>query len=119
MAGCLHRERQLRSSASTSSLWERRAQMRWLWKEVLACGFPTRNFPLLHHTHNVYSASSKSELQGAHVAQRQWLVAQHLFCMVGYIGRLLLLFCGEQGKGNLTMAAMTSRRSRSVMQEVL
>lgn len=37
------------------------AQTRQLWKVVLPCGFPTRTFPLLHRSHDVYSVASKSE----------------------------------------------------------
>lgn len=40
MVGCLHREHQIKSSASTSSPWERRAQKRWLPKIVTPCAFP-------------------------------------------------------------------------------
>lgn len=39
MVGCLHREHEMKS-ASTSSLWERRAQKRWLPKTVLPCAYP-------------------------------------------------------------------------------
>lgn len=54
MVGCLHREHQMRFSAYTSSLWERRAQKGWLPKVGLLCAFPTGNFPLLHHSDRVY-----------------------------------------------------------------
>lgn len=60
MGGCLHREHQLKSSATTSSPGERGEPGRWLPKVVLPYGLPAGNFPLLYHSHD-HSTASKSQ----------------------------------------------------------
>lgn len=55
MGGCLHREHQLKSSATTSSPGERGEPGRWL-----PYGLPAGNFPLLYHSHD-HSTASKSQ----------------------------------------------------------
>lgn len=117
-----HREHQLRSSASTSSPWERRAQKRWLTKVVLPCGFPTH--PVASQPQYLLCSlqtppSNREHLQHCCGFQRRWLVAQRLFHMLGHIAHSLLQLCREQGKHNLIITAMKSIRSTSATREVL